>query len=83
MPAIVAPEPPTTHPSRRHPPHGQEDNEYWVTFPEYGNQELVRLGSIMLQAKTDKSPARGSGSGGKGGGESGDGGGRSERKRSR
>lgn len=49
-----------------------------MTFPEYGNQELVRLGSIMLQAKTDKSPTRGSGSGG--GGE-GDGG--SDRKRSR
>ncbi|CAN0333285.1 unnamed protein product, partial [Scytosiphon promiscuus] len=41
----------------------EEDNRYWVTFPEYGNQELVRLGSIMLQAKTDKSPPRGSGSG--------------------
>lgn len=47
----------------------QEDNRYLVTFPEYGNQELVRLGSIMLQAKTDKSPPRRSGGGG---GESGD-----------
>lgn len=54
----------------------QEDNRYWVTFPEYGNQELVRLGSIMLQAKTDKSPTRpsggGGGNGGSRGGESGD-----------
>ncbi|CAM9993767.1 unnamed protein product, partial [Hapterophycus canaliculatus] len=59
----------------------EEDNQYWVTFPEYGNQELVRLGSIMLQAKTDKSPTRGGGSGsgsgsagdkGKGGGDGGE-----------
>lgn len=39
----------------------KEDNTYWVTFPEYGNTELVRLGSIMLQAKNDKSPPRGAG----------------------
>eukprot|EP00903_Cladosiphon_okamuranus_P018664 g17178.t1 len=62
----------------------EEDNRYWVTFPEYGNQELVRLGSIMLQAKTDKSPTRGSGSrGGEIGDNKGSANGGSDRKRSR
>ena len=71
-------------------PTTQDDKSYWVTFPEYGNTELVRLGSIMLQAKTDKSPARGGGGGGGGDngsangvGGGGAGGDASNRKRSR